>query len=545
MVGMSAISHVTQGKKRGANIAAVEAPEFEKVQWYSDPNLRKLYLWCSVLCIASATTGYDGMMLNVSQNLDQWQTYFKKPLGSKLGLMNAIYQIGSLASFPIVPYMADWWGRKLPIIGGCVLMVLGGCLGAFCNGYGMYVAGRFILGFGNSMTQLSSPVLLTEICHPQHRGRVTTIYNCLWNLGALFVAWLAWATMNIKNDWSWRSLTLLQILPAVIQLCFIFWVPESPRWHISKDRNDEALKTLAYYHANGDEQNATVQFEFLEIKETLRLEFEFKKSSNYTDFLKTKGNRYRLAILISLGIISQYSGNALFSNYMNLIYESMGIKKQSQKIPLNGGQTLLSLIVSVLCAMLVDRVGRRPLFLTSTLGMFLCFLAWTITSSQFEAQNPDPNATSFKMAAGYPQIVFVWVYSIFYSLAWSGLLVAYSLEILPYKLRAKGLMIMNLVVQATLVLGNYTNPIAWDNLPHHYHLSLIYTIWIFVELVFVYFFYIETRGPTLEELAKIFDGDEAEVAHMDIHKVEKDLHGDDGAGSHDEKRFVQTEQKAA
>jgi hypothetical protein len=59
------------------------------------------------------------------------------------------------------------------------------------------------------------------------------------------------------------------------------------------------------------------------------------------------------------------------------------------------------------------------------------------------------------MAAGYPQVVFVWVFGVFYSLAWSGLLVAYALEILPYKLRAKGLMIMNLTVQATLVLGGY------------------------------------------------------------------------------------------
>ena len=86
------------------------------------------------------------------------------------------------------------------------------------------------------------------------------------------------------------------------------------------------------------------------------------------DFLRTKGNRYRLALLISLGIISQYSGNALFSNYMNLIYNSMGITSQSQKIPLNGGQTLLSLIVSVGCAFLIDRVGRRPLFLAATTG---------------------------------------------------------------------------------------------------------------------------------------------------------------------------------
>ena len=64
-----------------------------------------------------------------------------------------------------------------------------------------------------------------------------------------------------------------------------------------------------------------------------------------------------------------------------------------------------------------------------------------------------------------------------------------------------------------------------------------------MELVFVYFFYVETRGPTLEELAKIFDGEDAEVAHLDLHAVEKELHGDDGAGS-DEKRIIQTEEKA-
>jgi hypothetical protein len=97
--------------------------------------------------------------------------------------------------------------------------------------------------------------------------------------------------------------------------------------------------------------------------------------------------------------------------------------------------------------------------------------------------------------------------------------------------------------QTLLTQRSYTNPIAWENLPHHWNLSLIYTIWIFIELCFVYFFYVETRGPTLEELAKIFDGDSAEVAHLDIHAIEKDLHGDDGAGV-DEKRIVQTEEKA-
>jgi MFS family permease len=51
--------------------------------------------------------------------------------------------------------------------------------------YIVFKGARFLMGFGNSMAQLSAPLLLTELCHPQHRGRVTAIYNCLWNLGSI------------------------------------------------------------------------------------------------------------------------------------------------------------------------------------------------------------------------------------------------------------------------------------------------------------------------------------------------------------------------
>jgi hypothetical protein len=84
--------------------------------------------------------------------------------------------------------------------------------------------------------------------------------------------------------------------------------------------------------------------------------------------------------------------------------------------------------------------------------MVAMFTAWTISSAIYEKSlNANPNAPN--KAAGNVQVVWIWLFSAFYSLAWSGLLVAYTLEILPYKLRAKGIMIMNLTVQSALVLG--------------------------------------------------------------------------------------------
>jgi MFS family permease len=311
------------------------------------------------------------------------------------------------------------------------------------------MGGRFVLGFGNSLAQMASPLLLTEICHPQHRGPVTAIYNCLWNAGALLVSCIAWGTANIQNDWSWRSITLIQVVPSVIQLCGIWWIPESPRYLVNKERHQEALHILTKWHAGGDPHNATVQFEFREIRETIRIQKETERSTSYRDFLRTRGNRWRLAIIVSLGVISQYSGNALFSNYMNAIYIGAGIENQNQKLAMSTGKTILDLFVTIAAALNVDRYGRRPLFLISMVGMVMSFVCWTITGAVYE------NSGELNVGAGYAQLVFIWIFGVFYDIGFSGLLVAYALEILPFHLRAKGMMIMNITVQAMLAISKY------------------------------------------------------------------------------------------
>ena len=101
--------------------------------------------------------------------------------------------------------------------------------------------------------------------------------------------------------------------------------------------------------------------------------------------------------------------------------------------------------------------------------MVTSFILWTIMAGLYESRNGQG---SF----GIAQIVFVWIFGVFYSIGFSGLLVSYTLEILPFHLRAKGVMIMNITVQAILAISAQTNPIAIEKLPHAWNFWLFYTV---------------------------------------------------------------------
>lgn len=91
------------------------------------------------------------------------------------------------------------------------------------------------------------------------------------------------------------------------------------------------------------------------------------------------------------------------------------------------------------------------------------------------------------------------MYSAFYGIAYSPLITSYTLEILPFNLRAKGYTVFAFAVSASLVFNQYINPIALGALQWKYY--IVYCVWIAFELVFVYFFLIETKNRTLEETA--------------------------------------------
>jgi sugar porter (SP) family MFS transporter len=426
--------------------------------------------------------------------------------------------IGSLVALPVTPYIADGLGRRWGVVIGCLIMILGVILQTISINLKMFIAARFFLGFGIAIAHGASPLLVTELVHPQHRATFTTIYNTTWYIGSFVAAWLTFGTNHINNDWCWRVPSLVQAFPSLLQLTFVWFVPESPRFLIAHGKVEQAHAVLAKVHANGNLDDEVVQLELQEIKDTIKLEQEFE-SNGWLELVKTKGNRHRLIILLSLGLFSQWSGNGLVSYYLNLIFDDIGITNSNIQLIINGCLQILNIIVATGQCFLVDKVGRRPLFLVATTGMLVTFVVWTICSSRYAIYGDK--------GAGNAVVAMIFIYYCFYNMAWSGLLVGYSAEILPYSIRAKGMTLMFLMVDIALFLyvpfpsvpdeigpiamlihtpsNQYVNPIALGHIKWKYY--IVYDVWLAVELVVVYFFYIETRYTPLEEIAKHFDGD--------------------------------------
>ncbi|KLO08006.1 hexose transporter [Schizopora paradoxa] len=465
-------------------------------KWYKNGRLIRLNLWIVLLLITSTANGYDGSMMNGLQLLTQWEDAFNHPMGSKLGLLGAIQNIGSLGCLPFSPYACDLLGRKRTIFLGACIIVAGAIVQTASQSVEMFIGARFLVGFGLGFAGAGAPLLVMEIAYPTQRAPLGSVYNALWPGGAFIASWVTFGSFHIPSSWAWRLPSACQAIPAVLQVFLILFGPESPRWLVARGREEEALNTLAYYHADSNTEDPLVQFEYQEIC-TAIAEEKLQNKTGWLELVKTTGNRKRMRIIIAIAFFSQWSGSGLISYYLNQVFDTIGITDPITQLLINCFLNLWSLLLAVSGGVYCDRVGRRPLFLISTGGMFVFFLLQTVCTSQY--------ALHGNKAAGNAVVAFIYLYSAAYAIAYSPLITSYTIEILPFALRAKGFTLFGFSVSASLVFNQYINPIAFAALKWKYY--IVYVVWLAFEFVFIYFFLVETKNRTLEETALIFDGD--------------------------------------
>jgi MFS family permease len=180
----------------------------------------------------------------------------------------------------------------------------------------------------------------------------------------------------------------------------------------------------------------------------------------------------------------------------------IGITNSNTVLTINSILSAVNVVSATGICFFVDYFGRRKLFLFSSCSMLLCYVATTIALARFDADTTGTNT-----AAAHTVIAFIFLYYISYNIGYSGLLVSYSSEILPYHLRAKGLTLMFFCVDLSLWFNQYVNPVALGAI--HWKYYIVYCIFLVFEILIVWKFYIETKGIPLEEIVKKFDGDKA------------------------------------
>ncbi|KAF2150936.1 general substrate transporter [Myriangium duriaei CBS 260.36] len=486
--------------------------------WWKIRHLRVLNLILLVPLLSSVVGGYDGSVFRVSshsfvaksfpaslvngiQSTDAWKAKFGNPSGARLGFVTASQSMGSIAVLPFVPALADKVGRKPTILSGIIVVVIASAIMAASVNYAMLIISRVTVGIGGTLLTQPSPMLISELCYPTHRGKYTSLYWTTFYLGAFLAAWTTFGAQKHfpKSNWAWRIPSILQAGCPIVQLCFIWAIPESPHWLIENGRIDKARQILIRFHAGGSPAPAHDLIEF-EIQEIIRsLEIQHKtRSTDWSTLVATPGNRRRTLITVCLGCTAMWNGITVCNSYLTLVLDSVGVTSADIQTLINGLLQLFNLLVAVGGAFMVDRLGRRTLFLWSGVGMLLCFVSLTACAGVFN-RAPDANHS-----AAIAVIVFIFLYFFHYDIAYTPLLFGYTTEILPYTIRAKGLTVQMFVFYSSLIILSFVNPIGLKNIGWHYY--IVSDGLILLTVIISYLLFIETRGYTVENLAQIFDG---------------------------------------
>lgn len=435
-------------------------------------------------------------MTNGMQVLQSWQDRFGHPQGATLGFFGASSAIGGVIPFIFLSWIGDKFGRRLPTALGSVVIIVGVIVEFFATSLNMYIGGKLVLGIGSSLIQMGAPVLVTELSHPKERVQITTFYNTSIVLGYVIGAWATFGCNKIDSQWSWRLPTLIQIVPSAYQFCLIWFCPESPRWLIAKGRAQEARDILVKYHGECDPNSELVNVELAEIQQAIAKEAEANMS--WKDFFSSRANLKRIGLCFATAVFSQSSGNLLVSNYLTQILIATGLTTSYQQTLINGMVTLWQYIVSIFVTLIIDKFRRRFFFLTGSGGVVVVFVVWTIAAQRYVEHQ--------SLIAGHVVLACIFLFQAFYTFAWTNLVVTYPLEVVTLQMRAKTWAFVLLTIQVSAIFGSYVNPIALANIGWKFY--IYYCIWVLIVFLIVYFFFVETAGPTLEELAYLFEGDE-------------------------------------
>ena len=293
---------------------------------------------------------------------------------------------------------------------------------------------------------------------------------------------------------------------------------------MANDRHEEALNVMAKYHGEGDRNSAIVQLEYREMMEDISITGSDKRWWDYRQLVNNPEVRYRSMLVVAMGFFGQWSGNGPVSYYYPQMLAGAGISSNRTQLLLQGFQNVVSLFGAITGTIFTDKWGRRPQLLVSTgivIGIFELVTALNSTNLAYTAEG---TLTSKNGSQAKAEIALIFIFGFVISAGYTPLQALYPVEVLRYESRAKGMGMYNFWVNIASFYNTFVTGIAFTGAGWKYYFLFIF--WDMFEFAFIYFFFVETKNRTLEELAEIFQGHNR--VKRSIQKTEVVIHGTEG-----------------
>lgn len=382
--------------------------------------------------------------------------------------------IGTVIGSLIAGVPAQRYGRKkvLTIIAILYLISAIGC--AVTPFWILFVTFRFVGGLAVGASSVVGPMYISEIAPANIRGRLAASFQLMIVTG-IFVAYLTNFSFVNMGDTAWRWMLGIMVVPAALFAILLRFIPESPRWLVLKNRDDEARAVFA----NTGEADALAL-----IKE----EHELSKSGTRESLFNGKYSKPILYAVL-LAMFNQLSGINAILYYAPRIFEMAGFEKTQaylQPVYIGGANLLFTLLALTA----IDKFGRKTLLLVGCVGLIV-FLA--LTANAF-----SPGGTMGKNV-----LFYLLGYIAFFAFSQGAVIWVFISEIFPNSVRSQGGSLGSFTHWIMAAIISWTFPVIVEGSPMGGFYSFVfYAFMMLLALLFIWKVMPETKGRSLEQIQK-------------------------------------------
>jgi MFS transporter, SP family, arabinose:H+ symporter len=423
--------------------------------------------------------GYDLHIITAGQIF--WRNFFQLT-DAGFGFATSSAILGCIGGPFLGGWMSDRFGRRATLIFAGSLFGISAIGVALSQTISIFNVFRITGGLGVGLASIASPMYIAEIAPARIRGRLCLMYQMAITVGSTSAALVGYG-LSFGGHWRWMFGSM--VVPVIAFIICLCRVPESPRWLAEADRNEEALDVLT--KIDGPE---AAQKEMSEIKASLALE-----QGKYSE-LFAPGLRMALVIAVLLAFFNNLTGWSGIAYYLPVIFQKGGYSDPSRAILNMLILNVFNMLFTLVCIWLVDRTGRRPLWIrTSTLMIFSLTFA----------------GLAFQLQWTGPVIILVIIFcSIPHHLGLGPLPWLMMSELFPTRLRARGVAVSTTI----LWMGGFVGPmlfpiIAGFSERHIGSIALIFALFAVIcifSIIFGLKLLPETKGRSLEDIAKSWHG---------------------------------------